>query len=81
VRVYATVTNTSDHDLFGVVKFYDENKKSFAGEDQPVSVLAQKTDDVFIDWKGDSAGNHTISVRVIPWNEEGDDPSNNKVQK
>lgn len=81
VRIYATVTNNSNQDLFGVVKFYDENKKSFVGEDQPVSVLAQKTDDVFIDWKGDSVGNHPISVRVIPWNEEGDDPSNNKVTK
>jgi hypothetical protein len=81
VRIYATVTNNSNQDLFGVVKFYDENKKSFVGEDQPVSVLAQKTDDVFIDWKGESVGNYPISIRVIPWNEEGDDPSNNKVTK
>jgi hypothetical protein len=81
IRIYATVTNNSDQDLFGVVKFYDENRQSFVGEDQPVSVLAQKTDDVFVDWTGGYVGNHPISVRVIPWDETGDDPSNNKVTK
>ncbi len=81
VRIYATVTNNSNQDLFGVVKFYDENKKSFIGSDQPVSIVAGKTDDVFIDWAGKSLGDNPISVRVIPWSEEGDDPSNNKVTK
>jgi chitodextrinase len=81
IRIYATVTNNSGQDLIGVVKFYDENKKSFIGSDQPVSILAGKTDDVFIDWVGQSIGNHPISIRVIPWSEEGDDPNNNKVTK
>jgi hypothetical protein len=81
VRIYATVTNNSAQDLFGVVKFYDENKGSFIDSDQPVSVLANKTDDVFVDWTAGSVGSHPISVRVIPWNESGDDPSNNKVTK
>ncbi|MBU0577493.1 PKD domain-containing protein [Patescibacteria group bacterium] len=81
VRVYATVTNNSDQDLFGVVKFYDESKQEFIGTDQPISVLANKTDDVFVDWTGQSVGSHNISVRVVPWNSEGDDPSNNKVTK
>jgi len=81
VRIYATVTNNSNQDLFGVVKFYDENRQSFIGEDQPVSILAQKTDDVFVDWAGSYVGSHPISARVIPWDESGDDPSNNKVTK
>ncbi len=81
VRIYATVTNNSNQDLFGVVKFYDENGKNFVGEDQPVSVIAKKTDDVFVDWTSSSVGSHPISVRVIPWHEEGDNPNNNKITK
>jgi len=41
--------------------------------------LAGKTDDVFVDWTGDTVGNHEISVRVVPWHTDGDNPSNNKV--
>ena len=81
VRIYATVTNNSSQDLTGVVKFYDETKKVFIGSDQPVSILAGKTDDVFIDWTGQNIGNYPISVRVVPWDENGDDPNNNKVTK
>lgn len=81
VRIYATVTNKSSQDLTGVVKFYDETGKIFIGSDQPVSILAGKTDDVFIDWTGQSIGSYPISVRVIPWDENGDDPNNNKVTK
>jgi len=81
VRIYATVTNNSSQDLTGVVKFYDETKKVFIGSDQPVSILAGKTDDVFIDWTGQNIGNYPISVRVVPWDENGDDPNNNKITK
>jgi hypothetical protein len=81
IRIYATVNNNSKYDLSGVVKFYDESKKTFIGSDQPISALAGKTDDVFVDWTGDSIGSHTISVRIIPWSEVGDDSSNNKVSK
>lgn len=81
VRIYATVSNSSSQDLFGVVKFYDEKKQSFIGADQPISVIGGKTDDVFVDWVGDNVGNHDISVRVMPWDTDGDDESNNKVTK
>lgn len=81
IRIYTTVQNNSAQDLFGVVKFYDEAEKRFIGQDQPVSVLAGKTDDVFVDWEAKNVGESLISVRVIPWNAEGDDPSNNKVTK
>ena len=80
-KIYVTVHNNSDSDLSGVVKFYDELSGSYIGTDQPVSVLSQKTDDVFVDFKSDSVGQHQISVRVVPWDESGDDPSNNKVSK
>lgn len=79
VRIYATVQNNSGQDLFGTVKFYDENRSEFIGEDQPVSVIASSTDDVFVDWAAKSVGDYPISVRVIPWDEEGDNPDNNKV--
>lgn len=79
VRIYATVSSNSNLDLSGVVKFYDENKQAFIGVDQPVSVIANKTDDVFVDWNAETVGNHTISIRVLPWDEEGDNPNNNKI--
>ncbi|MBN2086930.1 PKD domain-containing protein [Candidatus Peregrinibacteria bacterium] len=81
IRIYATVTNNSGFDLSGVVKFYDENKQAFIGSDQAVSVISNKTDDVFVDWSSGVVGNHTISVRVLPWDENGDNPNNNKVTK
>lgn len=79
VRIYATVKNNSSQDLFGTVKFYDENRNKFIGEDQPVSVIAGGTDDVFVDWEAKSIGDYPISARVIPWDENGDNPDNNKI--
>lgn len=80
-KIYVTVHNNSDSDLSGVVKIYDELTGSYIGVDQPVSVLSQKTDDIFIDFNSEAVGQHQISVRVVPWDESGDDPSNNKVSK
>ena len=79
VRIYATVKNNSDTDLFGTVKFYDEEHQEFIGQDQPVSVVAGSTDDVFVDWEAKNVGSYPISARVIPWEDEGDDPENNKT--
>lgn len=81
VRIYVTVHNASAADLSGVVKFYDELASQFIAADQPVSILAGKTDDVFIDWGAEVQGNHPIAVRIVPWTSDGDDPSNNKVVK
>jgi len=79
VRIYAKVKNNSSTDLFGTVKFYDEKRQEFIGEDQPVSVVADSTDDVFVDWDARSVGSFAISARVVPWDDEGDNPNNNKV--
>jgi hypothetical protein len=79
VRIYATVKNNSGQDLFGTVKFYDEKRGEFIGEDQPVSVIASSTDDVFVDWDAKAVGEYPISVRVIPWETAGDNPDNNKA--
>jgi len=79
VTLYATVLNNSDKDLFGAVKFYDENRQQFIGADQTVSIVAGGTDDVFVDWQAGEVGDSPISVRVIPWEEAGDNPDNNKI--
>lgn len=79
VRIYATVQNNSTQDLTGTVKFYDETKQSFIGADQPVSIVAGKTDDVFVDMLAEDLGDHVIAVRIVPWEETGDNPDNNKV--
>lgn len=81
IRIYVTVHNNSDFDLSGVVKFYDEKTSGFIASDQPISVLANKTDDVFIDWATSSVGEHPIAIRVVPWETDGDNPDNNKVTK
>ncbi|MFC1734234.1 PKD domain-containing protein [candidate division KSB1 bacterium] len=80
-RVYVTVHNNSYFDLSGVVKFYNERTSSFMGPDQPVSILSQGTDDVFMDWNADTIGEYNIAVRVVPWHDDGDNPNNNKVTK
>jgi hypothetical protein len=80
-KIYATVHNSSTHDLDGVVKIYDELTQKFVGSDQPVSMVAGKTDDVFVDFSSDVVGFHPIAIRVIPWDTKGDDPDNNKVTK
>ena len=77
VRIYATTTNNSEQDLLGVVRFYDNGSQ--IGADQPISIFANSTDDVFIDWTPLSYGNRNISVEMTPWMTEIDDPSNNKV--
>ena len=77
VRIYATASNASGQDLLGVVRFYDNNSQ--IGGDQAISIFANSTDDVFIDWTPLSFGNHSISAVMNPWIEEIDDPSNNQV--
>lgn len=76
VRIYATVTNHSGLDLLGVVRFYDNDSQ--IGGDQAISIFANKTDDVFVDWTP-GYGSHRIGVRIYPWEPAIDDPSNNSI--
>ena len=78
-RIWATVSNNSGFDLLGTVRF--TNKDGAIGSDQPISALAGKTDDVFVDWTPPSYGQYTITVTVIPWDSSSDNPANNTVQK
>ncbi len=75
-RIYATVTNNSNKDLLGTVRFFIDNTQ--IGGDQPVSIFNGSSDGVFINWSG-TAGTHEIEVRIIPWEPEIDDPSNNSI--
>jgi hypothetical protein len=78
-KIYVTVRNNSKTDLAGVVKFFDEKMVQFVGTDQPISAIAGKTDDVFVDWRSEVPGDHLFAIRVVPWNSTGDNPDNNKV--
>lgn len=78
IRIYANVTNASDKDLRGVVKFFNQDGQ--IKEDQPVSVLANKDDSVFVDWMP-SAGEHNVKIILVPFEKEQDNPANNNVEK
>lgn len=79
IRIYAAITNSSSSfDLLGTVRFYDNGDQ--INGDQPISVLKTKTDDVFVDWNP-PWGSHKISVKLIPWEKDGDDPGNNTVEE
>ncbi|MEK9133100.1 MAG: thrombospondin type 3 repeat-containing protein [Patescibacteria group bacterium] len=79
VKIYATVTSSSQKDLLGVVRFFDE-KEEISG-DQPVSVLAGKSDDVFVEWKPHELGKHNIRIQLIPFENSSDNLANNTVEK
>lgn len=78
-RIWASVQNNSGNDLLGTVRF--TSKDGVIGSDQPISVLAGKTDDVFVDWTPPSYGAYTITITVIPWDGTLDNPANNVLQK
>ena len=73
-RIYATASNNSSKDLLGTVRFFDNGNQ--IGADQPVSLFANGTDGIFIDWIP-SYGEHKIAVKIYAWENEIDDPSNN----
>ncbi|MBD3331088.1 PKD domain-containing protein [Candidatus Peregrinibacteria bacterium] len=76
VRIYASVSNGSALDLLGVTRFTDNGNQ--IESDQAISIFAGKTDGVFVDWVP-SYGNHKITVQIIPWEPEIDDPANNVI--
>lgn len=80
VMIYATAGNNSIEDLLGTIKFWNETLGTQISTDQPVSALAGSTDTVFASWYP-PAGTQTVSITVYPWNNEGDDSSNNTVWK
>jgi hypothetical protein len=81
VRIYATISNNSNNDLLGTVQFIDESAGTQIGSDQTISIFANKTDDIFVDWIPAFEGQHVISINIDPWLMQNDDPSNNNARK
>lgn len=77
VRVYTTIINNSTYDLRGIVQFYDQTAGRQIGSDQTVSILANGSDDVFVDWTPYFEGTHYIQISIDPWEASGDNPDNN----
>ncbi|MBT3705170.1 PKD domain-containing protein [Candidatus Peregrinibacteria bacterium] len=78
IRIYGTVTNNSTTDLLGTVRFFDNGGQ--IGGDQAISLFGNRADDVFVDWVP-GWGSHTVKVTIFPWEEEGDDPTNNIISR
>jgi len=75
IRIYASIKNNATDDLYGTVKFFNKTLGGQIGPDQPISVIKQKTDDVFVDWTP-ASGKQVIRVDIIPW-QKGDNAGNN----
>jgi hypothetical protein len=75
-KIYATATSNSNRDLLGIVRFYDNGGQ--IGGDQVISIIAGKTDAVFIDWVP-NFGSHNIDVKLFPWEPAIDNPGNNTI--
>jgi hypothetical protein len=78
-RIWASVSNNSNADLLGSVRFSANGGN--INSDQPISALAGSTDDVFVDWTPPSHGYYDISVLIMPWDASADDSSNNAITK
>lgn len=78
-RIFIKVFNSSSEDLRGVIKIYDETEGVFVGGDQTVAALGNASDDIFADITPQKTGEHNLSVRIIPWEENGDNTDNNKI--
>lgn len=76
VRVYATTKNNGNDDLYGTIKFINRTESKQIGNDQAISAIAGKTDDVFVDWVP-NAGTFTIAAEIYPWDKSGDSKANN----
>jgi hypothetical protein len=79
IRIWATIHNNSASDLLGTVHFTANGAQ--IGSDQPISALAGKTDDVFVDWVPSSYGSYTIKATIEPWDNNADNPNNNDATK
>jgi len=79
VRIYASVSNLSQKDLLGVVRFFDNGSQ--IGADQSVSIFAGNTDGIFVDWTPYKYGTHKLAIKLYPWEEEIDNPANNWAVK
>jgi hypothetical protein len=79
-RVYLVIENTSDKDLRGVVRGYNETEEKKISVEQTFTVLKKKKTDIFFDFVPKKAGEHHLTFRVMPWEENGENlPENDKI--
>ncbi|MCT4592183.1 MAG: PKD domain-containing protein [Candidatus Gracilibacteria bacterium] len=78
-RIFIEIKNTSNEDTRGVVKIYDELDATFIGQDQNFTVLRNAEAFVFADFVPNAQGVHNLSVRLMPWDENINNPNNDKV--
>ncbi len=79
LRIFVKVNNSSSEPLKGVVKVFDETEGVFVGGDQSITALGNSSGDVFVDFMPSVEGEHTLAVKIIPWEEVGDNTINNKI--
>jgi hypothetical protein len=79
IRIYATASNTSTQDLLGTIQFFNKSTGNQIGSDQPISLFSERPDDVFVDWTPPVPGTYEIEAKIIPWETEIDNPSNNSA--
>lgn len=78
VRIYASAYSSQQVDLRGFIRFFEDGEQ--IQFDQPVSIVAGKEDEVFVEWMPDPPGDHTIKAVLFSLS-EGDNTSNNSIQK
>lgn len=76
IRIYATIRNNSEKDLNGVIQFMAETENRIIGS-RPFSVIAHKTDDIYIDFIPQKKGEKIIKAEIQPTEINLDNPENN----
>lgn len=78
-RIYLTIRNNSENDLTGIVRFFDSTENRKLGSDKDFFTIAQRSNDVFVDFIPKTKGLHKISAQIFPWETEGENPDNNSI--
>lgn len=78
-RIYINAYTPNRTDGRGVIKILDNNVQIQG--DQPISVVSGKEDTVYVDWQPETAGNHALKATIFPYTAEGDNPSNNSIER
>jgi len=77
VRIYATIKNQSQQDVRAQVKF--EVNQALVGSLQPITVLAQQSSTVFVDWSP-REGYYDIAVSVVNPDASDENSENNAAE-
>ena len=76
-RLYVIVKNVGNADTHALVRARDGSRA--IGADQPVTLVQGAQTKIFFDWTNVTYGDHILSIKVLPWNAELDNPTNNSL--